>query len=67
MHTRAMNDEKPVKLLGVYSSEARALARAEAAKQLAGFRDAPDGFEVSPYEIDHDEWTDGFVTVTWRE
>lgn len=59
--------EQDVKLLGVYSTEARARGRASAARELPGFRDAPDGFEVSEYEVDRDAWTEGFATFTWRE
>ena len=58
-HEIGEDDEK---LLGVYSSEARALERADQAKELPGFRDAPDGFEVARYELDRDEWMEGYFT-----
>jgi hypothetical protein len=60
-HTHVLpNREEDEKLLGVYSSEERALARAEEAKRLPGFADAPEGFLVDDYEVDADHWTEGF-------
>ena len=48
------------KCLGVFSS----LDNAEQAKQYAltqkGFKDHPDGFCVSEYTIDKQEWLEGF-------
>lgn len=53
-----------VKLLGVYSSEAAALARVESARLLPGFRDEPDCFQIVPYTVDRHEWTEGFVITS---
>lgn len=36
--------------------------RIASAMNLAGFREAPAGFEVSRYEVDRDEWAEGYVT-----
>ena len=48
------------KCLGVFSD----LAEVEKAKQYAlkqkGFKDYPDGFSAVPYEIDKQEWPEGF-------
>jgi hypothetical protein len=52
-----------VKLLGVYSSAARAQSRIASARTAAGFRDEPDCFEVVPYTVDHDEWAQGYAVV----
>lgn len=60
------SDEEPyenVKLLGVYSTEAKATDRIEVAKLLPGFREQPEGFVIGRNVIDRDEWTEGFVTV----
>jgi hypothetical protein len=63
-HGDDIYDETPdATLLGVYSSQERAEARKAAALQLPGFGDYPDAFEVSRYEVDRDEWTEGFVEV----
>jgi len=67
-HTHELGDgETSDKLLGVYSTEEEATNRIASARMLPGFKDAPDGFEVSPYEVDHDEWTEGYVTMNENE
>lgn len=53
-----------VKFIGVYSTEARAEAAVERAKSLPGFRDYPDCFSVTRYEVDTDHWTSGFVAIS---
>lgn len=57
-------DDEEGKLLGVYSTMARAEARRESAKSVKGFRRYPDNFIVDGYEVDKDEWVEGFVTET---
>jgi hypothetical protein len=52
-----------VKLLGVYSSEIAAQARIESARMLPGFSHEPDCFQVTPYTLDKDEWTEGFLAA----
>lgn len=55
-------DEGPdAKLLGVYSTEEAATARIERAKLLPGFRDHPDAFAVSRYQLDRDELIEGYI------
>jgi hypothetical protein len=61
-----MCDEKAgddVKLLGVYSSDIAARARIESARGSPGFADEPDCFQVTPYTLDKDEWTEGFLVI----
>ena len=48
-------------LIGVYWTEADALAAKERLKNQPGFREYPDGFTISQYEIGRDHWTEGFV------
>ncbi len=48
-------------LIGVYSSVEKARAVIEKMKVKPGFVDFPQGFEVCPYSIDDDHWTEGFV------
>ena len=63
-HTHLMDDgEEDSKLLGVYSSDSNARARLETARLLPGFSDAQEGFLIEPYELDHDEWQEGYVTI----
>lgn len=60
-HSRPVDDdETDDKLLGVYSSRDLAEDRAGRAKALPGFRDYPDVFIISEYQLDVDHWTDGF-------
>jgi len=50
------------KLIGVYSSEAEAKAAQARKLQFEGFRETPDGFHIGRYEINRDQWSEGFVT-----
>ncbi|TKC60162.1 hypothetical protein FBD94_14710 [Pedobacter hiemivivus] len=51
-----------VKLMGVYSTENKAIAAQSRAELLEGFKDSKEGFEISYNKIDQDEWVSGFVT-----
>jgi hypothetical protein len=62
-HSHDLNGEVDAKLLGVYSSEQRALEARERAKALPGLRENPSGFHIDEYEVDKDHWTEGFVTM----
>lgn len=48
-------------LIGVYSTEEEATAAIERLKNKPGFVNSPDGFQIHPYEINRDHWTEGFV------
>ena len=48
------------KLIGVYTSEAAALAAKHRKLQFEGFRDTPDGFVIDRCELDRDLWSEGF-------
>jgi hypothetical protein len=50
-----------VKLLGIYSSRANAEKRIARARLLSGFRDEPDCFQIGRYELDRDEWPEGYT------
>ena len=51
------------KLIGVYSSTEEADAAKVRKLQFEGFRDAPEGFQISRYELDRDAWSEGYITV----
>lgn len=57
------SDGDDVKLLGIYSTLERVEERVRQARLLPGFRDEPECFHFDPYELDADEWTEGFVRV----
>jgi len=62
-HVNDLDGAEDVKLIGVYSSNALARAALARAAQLPGFVDHPDGFDISEYNVDVDQWTEGFLTV----
>jgi homoserine kinase type II len=67
-HVHTFDDgEEDVKMIGVYSSRGQAEAAVERLSTRPGFSDTPEGFEIDPYVLDKDHWTEGYVTVTGRE
>jgi hypothetical protein len=66
IHVRSDDEDgESAKMIGVYSSEEAARAAIERVKDQAGFADHPDGFHIDQYEIDHDNWSEGFIS--WDE
>ena len=74
-HTHILDDEdnEDVKLIGVYSTEDAARTAVARLVAMPGFSDSPkllteddeprEGFEITPYDLDQDGWTEGFVTL----
>lgn len=60
-HVYECNGEEDFKLIGIYSSEIEARAAIERIKVQPGFRDYPEGFHIDRYQVDEDNWTEGFV------
>lgn len=56
------NGADEVKLLGVYSDETLAEAAVRRYRLLPGFRDHKDDFFIDRYEVDKDEWAEGFIS-----
>lgn len=55
-----------VKLIGVYSSKEKAEQVIRRYIILPGFKEHPmECFHISEYEIDKDQWTEGFIN--WGE
>jgi hypothetical protein len=50
-------------LIGVYSSQAEARAAIERVKNERGFAEFPQGFQISPYQLNRDHWAEGFAIV----
>ena len=48
-------------LIGVYDSETDAGCAIKRLKDLPGFVDFPEGFQIHRREIGKDSWTEGFV------
>lgn len=53
------------KLIGVYSSEEEAQRAIARVVDRAGFKDQPAGFQLDPYTLGEDHWTEGFIS--WNE
>ena len=51
------------KLLGVFTSYAKAEEHKRYFLTQPGFRDHPDDFEIAEYPLDKRMWSEGFVTV----
>lgn len=62
-HEHELDDVADVKMIGVYGTEAEALAARDRLSTAPGFSDQPDGFSVDAYELGQDHWTDGFSTM----
>ena len=54
-------DVQDIRTVGVYSSMANAETAIERVGEKPGFREAPEGFYVVQYELDQDNWTEGFA------
>jgi hypothetical protein len=60
-HTRPKADGgEDVKLLGAYSSRENAEKAVYRFRNLPGFIDTADGFNVDEYQVDQDYWQEGF-------
>ncbi len=60
-HERESEDGgEHVKVIGIYSTEDLAKAAIEELRAVAGFRDYPEGFNISRYPIDKTHWQEGF-------
>jgi hypothetical protein len=63
-HVHSLEDgTEDVKLIGVYSSRDNAQAAITRLRQAPGFSDAPDGFQIDEYQMDKDQWVEGYSTV----
>jgi homoserine kinase type II len=58
------DDEEDAKLIGVYASAEDAERAKRRVLPQPGFRDLPERFQVSRYEVGRDHWTEGYITVT---
>ena len=56
-------DAEDVKVIGVYSSQLEAEAAIKRLSKQPGFRDYLGGFTIDAYELDQDNWTEGFVDL----
>ncbi len=52
-----------VKFIGVYSSRENAKAAIARLTRAPGFSDEPAGFHIDEYQVDNDQWVEGFATL----
>lgn len=69
-HTHNLTDDfgthEEAKLIGVFSSKAKASETIEQLKDKEGFRNFPIScFEIAKMKIDQVNWADGFFTAHW--
>ena len=56
--------EEDIKLIGVYSSLENAQSAIARLTQLSGFLETPDGFSIDEYQVDKDQWVEGYSTLS---
>ena len=63
-HLHAVDDEaEDVKLIGVYSSRENAQAAITRLVMVPGFSESPAGFHIDEYQVDKDQWVEGYSTL----
>ena len=66
MHVRSDDEDgESAKMIGVYSTQEAANAAIERLKMQPGFTEHPNGFHIDQYELDQDNWSEGFIS--WDE
>ena len=63
-HSYELDDHDETKLIGTYSTKEQAELAITRLKDKNGFKYRPDAFVISEYELDKDNWTEGFATMT---
>ena len=63
-HVHALEDgEEDVKFIGVYSSRENAQAAMTRLGRAPGFCNALEGFHIDEYQVDKDQWVEGYSTL----
>ena len=53
-------DTDDIKMIGVYATREDALAAVSRLGTKPGFKETPDGFHISEYELGKDHWEQGY-------
>jgi hypothetical protein len=62
-HVHEFEDgREEVKTIGIYKTEKKAKSAIDRLSSVEGFRDCKDGFLIDRYELDEDNWAEGYVT-----
>ena len=63
-HVHSADDgAEDVKFIGVYSSRENAQAAITRLRQAPGFSETPAGFHIDEYQVDKDQWVEGYSTL----
>jgi hypothetical protein len=62
-HVHLNGSEENIKLIGIYVTKEDAEAALSRVKDQPGFRECPEGFEISEFEVGKDHWAEGYMTV----
>lgn len=63
-HVHEMEDgAEDVKFIGVYSSSQKASEAIARLSNVPGFSEAPNGFHIDEYQLNEDQWVEGYVTL----
>ncbi len=61
---REYSDREDIELhIDIYATEGDARKAVDTLRNLPGFRDFPDGFNIYPVELGRTGWQEGFVTM----
>lgn len=63
-HSYEIEESEQTKIIGIYSTRDKAKTVVEKFKTLSGFSDYPDSFYIDEYEIDQNNWEEGFERIT---
>ena len=63
VHEFPNRDHDDEKLSGVYRTEQDAVAAIDRVRNQPGFREFQNGFQIVCYELNKDNWQEGFITV----
>jgi len=61
-HSYVVGECEEIKFIGVYKSRKDAEETVKRLRTLPGFRDKADGFSIDKYEVNVDQWGEGFKT-----
>ena len=62
-HVHEIDGDEDSKLIGVYRTEADAIAAIDRLRTKPGFAKTVDSFQYESYRLNEDHWTEGFVDV----
>ncbi len=61
-HTHVYStDEEDTKIIGIYSTEQEALKVIDQLKDISGFNNYPQGFNIDKYKLDQTFWQEGYA------